>query len=140
MRAMKRYRSLEERNRMVDDPAYRRAQLERFQAQARSREVLEFFEAYQRTEENAHVDPVFLSSAAGAFVRIPVDIRMQSAQAQILESFGNLFTDDGIGGLTPIETPFQWPPDGPIYAYFPPHYRNFPEEFDVIDRPRVRGV
>lgn len=122
----------------MDDAAYRREQNIRFLEQARTREVIDFHTAYQHAKEAAHLNPQFLANPAGAFVRIPVDVNMQSSQATLLEGFQNLYTTNGAGGLVPITTPFDWPRNAPIYAYLPAHRMSFAEEFDVIDRPRYR--
>jgi len=130
---------MEERNRRVDDAEYRREQNLRFIQQAQQREVMDFYSIYQHTQESAHLNPQFLGSPAGAYVQLPVNVNMQSSQAVILNAFNNLFAADGAGGLAPINTPFDWPRNGAIYAYLPPYRMSFAEEFDVIDRPRYRS-
>lgn len=120
MRAMKRIRSLEERNERVENKAYRDAMNAKFLAQKRQQEMLEFISAYEEAKSVTERLPAYFNSPAGVYFPINVDIRLGSVKAEILELFPQLFYANELNQLQPLLTPFDWAPEADIYGYLPP--------------------
>lgn len=135
MRAAKRIRSIEERNRRVDDAAYRHAQNAKFIAQMHANEMREFVLAYDDASRAVTMTPQYMQSRAGVFFPIPYDVRLNSVKAHILQYY-DLYVQSDLGNLVPIKTPFEWPPSALVYAYKYPPELLFGEDFENATRIR----
>jgi hypothetical protein len=120
MRLAKRIRSFEERNRMVDDKAYRDAKNAEFVASVQRREYNDWVLGYDMAYNAVELTPHFMNSPTGVYFPVPVDIHMSSTKALILQSYPNLFLLHPDGGVIPISTAFDWPSNVQVYSYHPP--------------------
>lgn len=120
MRAFRRNLNYAQRTRMVNDPELRRAELERIQREFTNREVIEFITAHDEAYAATEMTPQFRASPAGAYFPVFMNVYLQAARARILQIYGSLFVSDGVGGVTPVNTVFDWDPFAQVYAYHPP--------------------
>lgn len=120
MRAMKRIRSMEERNERVENKAYRDAMNAQFLAQKRQQEMLEFVNAYETAKSLTERRMEYFNSPTGVYFPINVEIRLGSVKAELLQMYGRLFTLNELNQIEPILTPFDWAPEAPLYGYLPP--------------------
>lgn len=136
-RRLKRIASMEERNRRVDDAAYRAKKSAEFAAMMLSREVRDFIVAYEDAYKATEMTNEYLTSAAGVYFPIQSPVYMQSSQEILLELY-NLFVLDPAGnGVIPILTPFDWPRNVLIYSYHPPDAPYMPND---AGEPRYRAL
>lgn len=120
MYLQKRVRSLEDRERMLDDAEYRALRLADFQRRAQLREFAEFVINYDLAYQAAEMTDAFLSSAVGVFFPILTDVTMFSTKDMILKTYGPLYGREHEGGpLYEIEAVEDWPGDDIVFAYHP---------------------
>lgn len=120
MRAFRRNLNYAERTARVEDAELRRAELERFNRRAEEGEINDFINTYEAAYAAVEQLPQFLNSPVGAYFPVPYNVYMASARARLAQTFRNLFAPDGVGGLTPINSAFDWDPHVHVMAYHPP--------------------
>lgn len=137
MRRVKRIRSIDERNALVDDQALRQARMAAYIEERRKEEVLGFTLAYNEGWASLDNDFGFIAGRRGKYFYIDYTVTMQSARAVLSDYYNNLFqSPDGVT-MQPIFGVFDWDPAIPTYGWRKPPNFIPGERFEEYDMKRT---
>ena len=131
---------MDERNALVTDRALRDAQWKAHVDLLRVQEVLAFVNAYDHYYQLVEAQPTFAFQPAGAYFRIPIEINLMSAKAEILQSYYLMFRETPDFPPLPLLDVSDWGPTTQIFGYHPPYEKYLPETMVPLNQKRVRDM